>query len=426
MNLDRSIQPEIHSTIELDYIIPELKRGKNGNRYYVFSGSDAETIRIEAIVNGLAFPSFDLSVDYAMGLLTRGTKTKTAFEINQLLDLHGAFLSTETMKDRSSVVLFTLKKYLKDALPLMKEVISETIFPESEVELLKKSEINQFKINQRKTSIVADRNFQRMIFGSKHPYGSFSELEDHEQISRNSVQNAFQNRILNGGIFFLLSGNISEKEFEEIDAQLSAMNIADMEETNAHTYTEPQIEAQKQYKEVEEAVQTSLRLGRVLSVKGAKEMAIASVSNVMFGGYFGSRLMSNLREKNGFTYGVGSGFQTLKHTHVWTIRTEVGKDVADAAMEQIFVELDKIQNEIPSEEELLRVKRYLAGNLLNKFENIHSLPVHLRNIILRNEPFDYYKLMAQEINNVRPEQISKFAELNWSKNQLSELRAGAK
>jgi len=426
MKLDRSIQPEIKSVIDLDYIKPELKFGKNGNRYYVFSGGQAETVRIEAVLNGIAYPEHNLAVNYAMDLLTRGTKSKSAFEINQLLDLYGAFLSTETVKDRSSIVLFTLKKYLNDALPLMCEILSEASYPESEVHLLKKSEVNQFKINSRKTSFVAERNFMRLLYGTSHPYGKFSELEDHENISRDSILDAYKNRIMAGGALFMISGNISESEFEAIDNVLSKLNISDLKGSDVAWYQAPEISRNEDFKEVEDAIQTSLRVGRVLPISGAENMAVASVANVLFGGYFGSRLMSNLREKNGFTYGVGSGFITMKHTHLWTIRTEVGKEVAKNALAEIYKELEILQNNIPSDEELLRVKRYLSGNLVGKFENIHSLPVHFRNIILRNEPFDFYKTMAREINKVRPEQISKFALDNWKKEHLSELSAGAK
>lgn len=426
MNLDRSIQPEIKSVIDLDYIQPELKYGKNGNRYYVFSGGNAETVRIEAILNGLAYPEHNLAVDYAMELLTRGTKSKSAFEINQLLDLYGAFLSTETVKDRSSIVLFTLKKYLNNALPLMYEILSEASFPESEVHLLKKSETNQFKINSRKTSFIAERNYLRLIYGTSHPYGKFSELEDHENITHNAIIDAYKNRLLAGGALFMISGNISDSEFEAIDNELSKLNLPDLKGADKSWYTAPEEGRKVDFKEVEDSVQTSLRVGRVLPISGAENMAVASVANVLFGGYFGSRLMSNLREKNGFTYGVGSGFVTMTHTHVWTIRTEVGKEVAQNALEEIYKEIDILQNNIPSEEELLRVKRYLSGNLVGKFENIHSLPVHLRNIILRNESFDFYKTMALEINKVSAEQISKFALENWKKEQLSELSAGAK
>lgn len=424
MLLDRKIAPEIHSVLNLQYIQPILKIGKNGNRYFVFSGSDAETIRIEAIFNGIAFPNSALEVCYAMDLLTRGTKNKDGYQINQLLDLYGSFFSVDPTKDKSSAVLFTLKKYLPKALPLFAEILSESVFPASELDLLKKSEVNQFKINLKKSSVVADRAFQKNLFGNQHPYGWLSDIEDHENMSRDQVEKIYKERILGGGVLFILSGNISDSEFEEIDQYLSAMGIGDYQSPTQDMYTTPLGGEKKTHHAIKDSVQTSLRVGKIVQIQSPEEMALASVSNVLFGGYFGSRLMSNLREKNGFTYGVGSGYQTMRFAHTWTIRTDVGAEVSEKALHEIFVELDKLQNEIPTEEELLRVKRYLAGNLASRFENIHSLPLNLKNILLKGESPDYFIRMSEAMSEVNAEQVSEFAQRNWNKEELKIVSAG--
>ncbi len=424
MKVNRNQAPEIKSALQLNYILPEERIGKTGNRYFLFSGSDAATLRIEAIFAGTAYPEFNRAYTYAIDLLMRGTKNKTAHQIHSLTDLYGAFISTESTKDTASCMLFTLKKFLPKALPLFLELLEESIYPENEIELYRKSELNQLQINKQKTDFMANRGMQQLVFGAEHPYGRLLDESDHAAINREEIWNCYTNRLKGGGVLYFISGNISDAEFAEIDAILSHSAISQLKSLSTSIFEKPETELKEGHFVMPQSLQNSIRVSRLMQINSPAEMAIASLSNVVLGGYFGSRLMSNLREKNGYTYGVGSGYQTLRFTHMWNIRTEVGSDMSNDALREIFSEIAKLQEEKVGEEELLRVKRYVSGNLLNKFENIHSLPVALKPILMRGENADYYQKMAAHIHEVKAEDILLFAQNNWNKNELYTYIAG--
>jgi predicted Zn-dependent peptidase len=88
------------------------------------------------------------------------------------------------------------------------------------------------------------------------------------------------------------------------------------------------------------------------------------VLNTMLGGYFGSRLMTNLREDKGYTYGIGSAMVPLQHSGYFFITCEVGAEVTGEALKEIRKELDLLRSEEVKEEELSLVKNYMLGSFL--------------------------------------------------------------
>src|SRR5690606_38936793 len=138
------------------------------------------------------------------------------------------------------------------------------------------------------------------------------------------------------------------------------------------------------YEEKENALQSAIRLGaRTISRTHADYPALQFV-NTLLGGFFGSRLMRNIREEKGYTYSIGSAVATLKHTGFLTIATEVGVDVTNATLVEIEKEINLLKTALATHEEIELVKTYMEGSMLGSLESIFSHADKFKSVLLND------------------------------------------
>jgi predicted Zn-dependent peptidase len=147
--------------------------------------------------------------------------------------------------------------------------------------------------------------------------------------------------------------------------------------------------------------------------------------NTVFGAYFGSRLMSNLREKNGFTYGASSMIQTFNKGGILIINTDVGKEVAYQAIEEIKNEINKIRNEKIGDEELQKVKNYFGGSISRGFDSVFSVADKIKRLAKHNLTLDFYDEMLEETKHTNAEDLLQLAQNHLSVDKLVISIAGA-
>jgi predicted Zn-dependent peptidase len=145
------------------------------------------------------------------------------------------------------------------------------------------------------------------------------------------------------------------------------------------------------------------------------------VLNTLFGGYFGSRLMSNIREDKGFTYGIYSSLTPYKHGGAITIHTEAGRDVLDAALKEVYYEMELLRTEEVDEEELLLVKNYLLGNLLGDLDGPFSILQRWRTLILNGFTVEHFNRNISIYKSITPKELKALAEKYFDRKDFFEM-----
>src|SRR5688572_9224431 len=156
-------------------------------------------------------------------------------------------------------------------------------------------------------------------------------------------------------------------------------------------------------------VQGSIRIARPFPNRHHPDFQKVQVLNTLFGGYFGSRLMSNIREDKGYTYGIHSYLQNHIHDSAWMISTEAGKDVAESAIKEIYKEMNDLREEIVDEEELLLVRNYMMGGILGDLDGPFQIIARWKNIILNNLTEQYFYDSIETIKTVAAEELRELA-----------------
>ncbi|HWL00553.1 MAG TPA: pitrilysin family protein [Parapedobacter sp.] len=409
--LNRTIAPAHAATTRFELIKPKHLTFPNGLQVFVFDSGDQELVRIEWIA-GNVFVAEDraLLTTCVCDMLLEGTGTHTSAQVAEHVDFHGAFLVPSFGFDQSSLTLFSLTKHLPSLLPLVKEILTNSIFPEKELATYIRNSIQKLQVSLKKNSFVARRQFNRAVFGNNR-YGCTPEISEYERIDRGELLSLFNSQYQPKNSTLIVSGKVTD-EVTHLLEQLFGhewQNTPDFEQHDAPPVFAPASVTAPMVVERKDALQSAIRLGCPSIGRSHRDFPGLQVINTILGGYFGSRLMTNIREDKGYTYNVGSGLASLKHGAFFTIASEVGVDVTKATLVEIQKEIRRLRDEPVPEEELALVRNYMMGAMLGSLENVFSHADKFKNVYFSGLGLDYYDYYTDVVNGITQEEVLRLA-----------------
>ncbi|WP_461452356.1 M16 family metallopeptidase [Mucilaginibacter sp.] len=409
MNINRKQAPEFKAIDHITLLQPEHTKLSNGCNIYCLNSGDAELVRIEWIFNNLRFnPSKPLLNVATNSMLSEGTANMTAAQIADTIDFYGAFLQAEYGYDTSEVTLFSLNKHLSNTLPIIKDILTNSIFPERELETYVRNQQQKLQVSLQKNDIIARRNFNKAIYGDTI-YGFAAKADDFKKLNNDDLLAHYKQMYQPSNCTIIIAGKI---EKETLDLLKSTFDKSWDNTGQTIDTTQPQIKSATEhfyFTEKPDALQSAIRMGRPLINRTHPDFPAVQVLNTVLGGYFGSRLMANIREDKGYTYGIGSGMSSMKNSGALFIATEVGAEVCKAAVAEIEKEINKLRTELIPEEELALVKNYLLGSLLGSLENVFSHADKFKTLYFAGLSYEYYDRYTEVVKNITPEDLIDLA-----------------
>ncbi len=384
-------------------------------------------MRIECIFNAGAWYENGQpgAAFFALKMLAEGTARRTSAEISEYVDRYGAFLELNTGPDRASLVVYCLTRHLGSILPLVEELLTESTFPQKELDDLRNITLQNLKVNNEKNAYVAGVLFRQNLFGKEHPYGRSQQPEVVENLTRQSVADFYERSIRNRPFRILLAGHVSELEVQLINERLGVMSV--QEATNEQrTYANPLVAETMVLAEKAESLQSSIRMGRRLFTRHHPDFFPMLVTNEVLGGYFGSRLMRNIREEKGFTYGISSNLVSFRNDGYFLIGTDVKKEVTQATLDEIRKEITILQTQPVLADELDTVKNFMAGEFVGSLNTPFEIADRYKTILLDGLPADFLSNYVQNLRAVSAEQIQKTAQTYLNDEVLMEVVVGGK
>lgn len=412
MILNRSTPPLIHDAIEFDYELPSInqKTLDNGLPLYWFSAGSQDVVMIDWVFPaGIWFEQKPAVAQATAGLLKNGTSSKTAREINEAFEFYGANLKINTGNDFCSVSLYTLTKHLPGLLPVVFEILTDAVFPEDEVEIHKQNAIQRLMVNLHKCDFVANQKIDALLFGEAHPYGRFSKKEKIEALTGQDLISFYKKHFALADVRMFMTGKISEKEIQAMNQVFGKAPVVS-EPLSQETFSAP-APSSRIYDIINDpnGVQGAIRIGRLFPTRHHPDFAPMIVLNTLFGGYFGSRLMRNIREEKGFTYGIYSSMASYQNGGSLIVQTEAGREVIEPAVKEIFYEMGILCKEKVPDEELLLVKNYLLGNLLGNLDGPFEIMQRWKTLILNGQTEAHFYRNIQTYKTINPEDLLELA-----------------
>ncbi|MEO7210653.1 MAG: pitrilysin family protein [Chitinophagaceae bacterium] len=422
--LNRLEAPAITDPVDYDLTLQpyNLFTLDNGVPVYSIHAGTQEVIQVEWVFDAGNWQEDKRLVAAATNfMLKNGTGKLNAFSINQKFEFYGAFLSVQCHVETATISLFCLDKYAEILIPIVAELLTESMFPENELNTFRQIQEQKLQVNLQKCDFVANRLIDAYLYGYSHPYGAISSKEAYDALERADLQNFFKTYYLNGFCRIFVSGLIPKNMDSLLNTSFGNLPL-NKQKLPEKVYTQ-YAEKEKKHRVIndEKGVQAAVRLARHFPNKHHPDFIKATVLNNILGGFFGSRLMSNIREDKGYTYGIYSYFKNYLAESEWIISTEAGRDVSEATVIEIYKELEKLKNEPVGEDELYLVRNQLIGGLLSHLDGPFEIMSRWKNYILNGLDENYFNQSIEVIKNISASELQALANKYFSSDSFYEL-----
>lgn len=426
--LDRTVAPAFRAIEHIHIPEAESHQLSNGIPLHIINSGSQELVKIEFIFKaGMYFQSQPLLASSTNNLIETGSKNYTANQISERIDYYGGFLELETGHDLASVTLYTLNKYFNETIGVLQDILLHPTFPKDEFDIYINNKKQKHLINAQKVSVLVRRRFSELLFGENHPYGRDAKDEDFDKVNTNLIRDFYKEHYNSKYCTIVVSGCIPKELPGKLDSLFGKSNWGNNDLTPFVSREKINTTTQLQHLVLkEDAIQSAIRVGRILFNKTHPDYFHFQVLNTILGGYFGSRLMANIREDKGYTYGIGSGLSSLSNGGYFFISTEVGADVTQKALDEIYKELKVLRDKLVGDEELTTVKNYILGQFLRSVDGPFALADKFKGIWQYGLSYDYYANYFNAVNKVTATQLRDLANKYFQEKDLIECVAGKK
>ncbi|MGB3619257.1 MAG: pitrilysin family protein [Catalinimonas sp.] len=396
----------------------------NGTPRHVIRAGAQPVVGLELIFPaGTWFESTRGAAFFLSKLLLEGTRRRSGAEIQEAFSRWGTFPRVTATPDHLTVAVYTVKRFLPEVLPLLVEVLQEATLPAEEFENQRRIQQQTLQVNLQKTSFVAGRTFRGLLFGDEHPYGAGVTEAHLAKLNRDAVAGLYEQNVRTMPAELILAGDVTDDVLALVDRTLGRVARADAPLT-APVHTTHVRVTREATAVFPTGQQSSIRVGRVLFTPHHQDVHRFQVLNEICGGYFGSRLMRNIREEKGYTYGISSGYAALRHAGYWIIGTDVKREATEATFAEVHHELGRLREELVSEKELDTVRNYMLGTLAGSITTPFELADKFKGVHFRGLDYDYYEQRVRTIREVTPEALRETARRYFDPSELVEVTAG--
>lgn len=421
---DRNQQPDIFPVDKINFLQPEEYRLSNGSPVYLMHGGGQEIVKFDFLFRaGSWYDKRKLDSVMAASMLHEGTSSRTASQLAETFDFYGAQFNASPYYDNSYVSFLTLKKHLPTLLPVVADILRDSVFPENEFEILRQKRKQKALVDSKTVGISAQRNFLRQVMGTNHPYAPIKSYDYYDTVTREHAHEFYRNHYTSERMSIIASGHVDNKTMELLEQSFgtpwgektdyapdsSKLQLPDPEKIEIHK---------------KGASQNAIAIGRLMPTLNHPDYPALKVLVTLLGGFYGSRLMKNLREDKGYTYSVHSSAIPFLQQGIFLTFSEVGTEVSEDAVKQIYHEMERLQNELVPEDELEMVRSYMMGRVLREFDGPFAMAQSFETIFEFGLTYGYYERLIETIRNITPTEIQNLAQQYLSPKDMTQVIAG--
>ena len=420
MILDRTIQPPITTIDKIPLPKPEKIILSNGIPVYITNMGTQEVMKMQVVFRaGRPYEKKQLAARATSRILREGTKSFTSKQIAEMIDFYGATISMPSSLDYSSLVYYSMTKHFPNLISLVSELLCVPTFPEKELKTSIANTKQRLQIDLSKNDVVAYRKVTELIFGKNHPYGYNSTEAMYDELRREDLVQHFKDNYHANNCTIFLSGKIDDKILSLLDLHLGQLPIGITQKSIFPTL--PSGKPKRSKFLIPNSSQKAIRIGRQTITRQHEDYGGFMVLNTVLGGYFGSRLMMNVREDKGYTYNIYSAQDTMHEAGCFYVTTEVGNEFLKPALKEIYKELALLQKELVPENELNIVKNYILGNMLNMIDGPFRITDVLKTLVLENRSYEDFQKLVTLVQHITAEDIRQLAQKYFDKKEMWEV-----
>lgn len=409
--LNRQVAPDSFMLKDLSLTKPEINELSNGLSVHILQDETNPVLKIDILFGAgkVNDEKSGLSLLCAK-VMVEGTKSYPGSELQELLDHYGAHLDVSVDYDYTTVTLLCLKEHINPLLPVLKSAINEPLFDDQDFEKIKLQQLQKIRVNNQKNALIATKNLRKKLLNGT-PYANSLEEKNLLEITSKDIKNYFDRYftlkpdIVVAGDFdkdtlSFLEEHFGNMEFSDVDADYQAELIPLIEDDLIKR---------------EGSVQASIRMGAISIPRNHPDYFDLSIANEILGGYFGSRLMKNIREDKGYTYGIYSVLINYKHLDYHIIGADVKIDHVEDTVAEVYKEIQQLKTTPVPEEEIETIKNYMLGKIASSLDTVFHQSENYKSKLSEGADYlDYFDAFVNSIRNITAERILEISKQYFS------------
>lgn len=416
---DRTAPPPVQPT-KFTFCQPTKRVLRNGVPVYIVEAPTLGAVRVDFVFHaGMWHQSRKLQSLYACNMLREGCKGYSAAQFAERIDYYGAGLSHGVVMNRTYVSLFTLRKHFESTLDLVHRMITTPAYDESRLRTACDSSKARLLINLKKGDVVAQRILRREIYGEDHPSGYQLYPDDYDTLHAEHLRDYHARYYSSGPNCIYISGEIDDAMIDSLETLFGGVTrdtgskvslMMDGQPIPLHWNRAGEIPVGAQYIPASDAVQDNIRLGCPLMDVGHIDYAPMRMLTTVLGGYFGSRLMKNVREERGHTYHIGANIVANIPQTLFMVHCDAHAGKAREVLDEVYKEMYRLQNELISADELRMVRNYMTGEICRDYENAFDLIGAYFFMERLGLPFSHLDHVLDAVQNTTAERLQQLAQ----------------
>ncbi len=407
--LDRSISPKITSFTDLKFDYPGFVTLSNGVKLYVLNNGDQEVNKFEVIYRGgLLEETKPLQSFVLASMLIHGSAEYSSQDVAEILDYNGSQFSATNHDNFTHISLNSLNKNFDTVLPVLKSIIHAPSIPEREYELLCSQIKSAYHTARQRVKYLSQMAGRKLYFGEKHPFSHMICDEDVDNLAIEDIMSFHRKYYKPENCVMVLSGKVDEKEIALIDKYFGQApklsDISEFVECERISSATKNIVVNK-----EGALQSSVYMLQEAIPRNHPDYIKLRILVTALGGYFGSRLMQNIREDKGYTYGINAMLVGRRSGAKIVITSECDTAYTYLLVKEVENEIRRIQDKLMSEEELDTVKNNMLSDLAKTLDSPFSMASCVSSNIIFSTGEDYYNRQIAEITKITTKELQEVA-----------------
>ncbi len=405
--------------------LPRLVTMPNGVPLYKLDGADKGVVRFDILFKcGYAVQDKPLQAMFTNRMLREGASSLTAAEISQKLDYYGAWIDMYSSQNCNHITLYTMSKHFVPLLQVLEEMIKYPLFPQENLDTVRRNNKSHFSINSQKVDIVSQRYFENSLWGSEHPLGHIVEASDYDAITRDDILAYYNSYYGSRNCTMFVSGTFDDAMLAALTASFGNSVWGCEKEVAPANVAKPSQQPGRRFIPVADTMQSAVKLGFMAMDVAHPDFYKFRFLCVLLGGYFGSRLMSNIREDNGYTYHIAAELDAYGNRNAFMISSETATEYVKPLIKEVYRELERLVVEPVGNDEIELVRNYIMGELCREYEGPSAKSEVFINAWLSGVDFQSVNNYIDEIKTVAPGDLQRLAREYFCRENIIEIIAG--
>lgn len=398
----------------------------NGIRVHIESGSEIEVSRLTiALPAGEAESPRPGLAGCAAMMLIEGTRRMNGEEIANTLEYNGAWVNTSVSTHYTSIVLSSLNDKFADVLPVLADMILCPTFPPAATARLLQRQAARLDIEREKVTYIADSAIRPLAYGKDNPLARTENPDEVRAFTPQELSDFHFSRLDPSNIHIFLAGNITEDMIRTVDMIFARFPRHSGPELHRLSFPLPQTAPVRTDIPLGHAKQSAVKIMIPAVGRTDGDFVPLRAAVTALGGYFGSRLMLNIREDKGLTYGISAVLLGYSSRSFITIATQTDGSTKDEVISLIAEELEKMKDIYSyTDDEIKRLSKFLLSNLATTLDTPFSRMDYTQTHVYADTPDDYFEQQESLARRLSPEILAEMARKYFDLSKMVIATAG--